>query len=256
MLNISKLSVSVDSKKILNNISLEINQGETLAIIGPNGAGKSSLLKAILSLYEVDGKIEFNNLDLSKLSFLKRAKLIAYLAQSTTMSLNFQSHEVIRLGLYPYRHLLSSQVIGKKVNDIMKLTDVLHLKDQDYFSLSGGEKQRVQLARVLLQLNLIDDNEPKLLLLDEHVSHLDIAYQHSILSLIENLTKAKNLTVIMVLHDMNLVLKYANKVAVINHGELYSVGNTEDVITEKMINDVYQMKFVLLPQYNQGLIMP
>ncbi|MCF6765053.1 ABC transporter ATP-binding protein [Thiotrichales bacterium 19S3-7] len=227
-----------------------------MAVIGANGSGKSTLLKAILSFYPVIGEIKFAGKQIKTLSSLNRARIIAYLSQDTMMSFNLLAKEVIELGIYPYRNVFSKKKKLQAIDEVMHLTEVYQLKNQEYFSLSGGEKQRVQLARVLLQLNLFDDNQAKLLLLDEHVNHLDLSHQHSMLALINRFTKMYNLTVVMVLHDLNLVMRYADQVAVIDKGELYNLGKSQDVIDEKMIKAIYNMKFLHFPELNQGLIFP
>ncbi|MCF6767925.1 ABC transporter ATP-binding protein [Thiotrichales bacterium 19S11-10] len=256
MLSISKLSVSVDSKKILNNISLDVGTHQILAVIGPNGAGKSTLLKSILSLYDYSGQVLFNDENVKAMPIPLKSQFIAYLGQSLTLSLNLLAKDVVLLGAYAYRKKISKKQLNELARYVMKLTDVIHLVNQDYFSLSAGEKQRVQLARSLLQLNFINDGRKKLLLLDEHVSHLDLKHQHQILSLIRKFSRLYQLTIVMVLHDLNLVLEYSDLALVINHGEKVDFGVTEKTVSEQMVQEVYQMRYVSVAGYKQGIFLP
>ena len=139
MLSISKLSVSVDSKKILSDISFDVNNREIIAIIGPNGAGKSTLLKSILGLYpKYQGKILLNQNQITSLKINDKAKQMAYLSQSVSLSFNFLAEEVIEFGIYSYRKKIKNHLIKQKIKDMMQLTDTGHLIKRDYFSLLGG----------------------------------------------------------------------------------------------------------------------
>lgn len=225
-----------ESNFFLQDISFNVRSGELICIIGPNGSGKSTLLKSISRvLAPKSGNILFKNKNIGEYTYRELAQKIAVVTQQSNDNLSgLIVSEYILLGRIPYRNrfqLLESKHDLKIAEDTMKSTDILSLKNRDISHLSGGEKQRAIVARALCQ-------EPELLLLDEPTSHLDIGHQVETLDLLKKLNK-NGLTIIMVLHDLNLASLYCNRLILLNKGAICSIGTPEDIIKKSIIEKVY-----------------
>ncbi len=241
MLEVRNLTSGYGLKIVLHDISLKVNNGELLGIIGPNGSGKTTFLRSITrALKPKHGEVYFENKDIWQTSLKELARKIAVVSQNPPLN-HMTVEEYILLGRIPYYHKF--QIIETKkdleiAENAMSLTDVLKLKDRFMEELSGGERQLVILTRALVQ-------EPKLLLLDEPTSHLDITHQVGILDLIKRLNKKLGLTVIMVLHDLNLASEYSNRLVLINKGKIHKAGHPEEVLNYQTIEEVYKTVVVV-----------
>lgn len=231
MLTISSLVCSAGDTTLLSVQGLELSEGAFNAVIGPNGAGKSTLLKALSGDIPYRGNILLHDLDLNQWSPLERARHIGVLPQSSQLSFPFSAFEVVALGLTPLS--LGQRAAREQVKAEMKRTDCLHLADMPYPQLSGGEKQRVQLARVLLQLS--QATKAPLLLLDEPTSAQDLGQQHALLSLTQELCQKRGYGALAILHDLNQVLHYCHHCYVLNHGALQLQGKPTDCLTPNEI---------------------
>lgn len=241
MLEIKNLSCGYDSQTILKDINLSVRDGDFLGIIGPNGSGKTTLLRAITRVLEPKaGAVVFEGKDIRQASFKELARKIAVASQEP--SGNFMSvEEFVLLGRIPYYRRLQFLETGRDKEIARKslvLTGTLELKDRPMSEISGGERQLVLIARALTQ-------EPRLLLLDEPTAHLDITHQVGILDLMRRLNREFCLTVIMVLHDLNLASEYCRKLALINKGEIYRVGSPQEVLNYRIIEEVYKTTVVI-----------
>ncbi len=211
MLDIRSISVNYGAIKVLEDVSFIAEKGECIGIIGPNGSGKSTLLKTLSKILKPSsGKVVLCDKELERYSAKELAKNMAVVPQDTNIDFDFTCLEVVLMGRNP--HMKRFELEGKKDMDIaresMVLTNTWHLRERPLTEISGGERQRVIIARALAQ-------EPSVLLLDEPVSHLDINHQIEILDLVERLKKERGLVVIVVLHDLNLaaVLRPADPAA-------------------------------------------
>ena len=236
-IQLDNVSLSMGSKKIISKISLTINPGEVLAVLGPNGAGKSSVFKVIAGEYNhYKGQVTLNNQPLTDYSANQRAKMMGVLPQSSQLAFAFSVFEVVLLGRLPH------STGRKKDREIafaaMEKADVLHLSQALYPSLSGGEKQRVQLARVLCQIWQESVEGGRYLLLDEPTSALDLSHQHHTLALARELA-AQGVGVLSILHDLNLAAQYADKVLLLGKGKVIDQGPVERVMTAAKITDLY-----------------
>ena len=235
MLEIKGLSFSYKEEKIIKNLNLYIKMNEFIAIIGPNGSGKSTLIKNLSNIIKPDkGSIYLDYKNLNDLSAQDLAKKLSVVPQDTNVDFDFTVYDLIMMGRNPYQNRWGkiSNEDREVVVEAMKLTDTFQFKDRSLMNLSGGERQRVIIARALAQ-------EPEVLLLDEPTSSLDINYQGEIFDLLSYLNNKKNITIIIVSHDLNLASQYCNKLVLLNNGEIYSIGNAEEVLTQKNIKDVY-----------------
>lgn len=235
MLEIRELSVEAGGRCLLQLDNLSLPPGEFVALLGPNGAGKSSLLKAISGEADSQGQIIFHDLALSQWPGNARARHLAVLPQASHLTFPFSAREVVEMGLMPLS--LSHQDAADVVRAAMLDADCLHLESRSFPGLSGGEKQRVHLARVLVQL--VQAERPPLLLLDEPVSAQDLGQQHNILRLACRLAEQRGITVLAVLHDLNQVLRYGQRCLVLVDGQLVADGEPETVLTPQRIEAVW-----------------
>ncbi len=219
----------------LDPISFDITRGAFAGIIGPNGSGKTTLFKGISGeLKRKSGSICLNNADLGNISIREKARNIAVVTQNTEAT-DISVEEYVLMGRLPYRDTF--QFFESK-NDLdiadhyMKLTDVYQHRNKLMSELSGGEQQLAAIARALTQ-------EPSLLLLDEPTSHLDISHQVQILNLLQKLNDDLNLTVLMIIHDLNLAGEYCDYLVMMSKGDVYIKGTPEEVLTYTNIEQVY-----------------
>ncbi|WP_428800716.1 heme ABC transporter ATP-binding protein [Vibrio kyushuensis] len=247
VISINQVSLTLGSKMILDKVSTHINAGELTILLGPNGTGKSSLLKMITGEYSSQGDIHFFEKKSEQWAPQILAKHLGVLPQSSSLSFNFSVKEVVELGGIPLQ--ASASTITDIAKQNMQLTDTEHLADRLYPSLSGGEKQRVHFARVLTQL--AQSNGQKILLLDEPTSALDLSHQHQTLSLAKRLTE-QGAAVVIVMHDLNLAAQYADRVMILNQGNIVADGTPWQVLTETIIEQVYDFSVSVMPHPKQG----
>jgi len=241
MLEIRNLTCGYGAKTVLHDISLDIKEREFVGIIGPNGSGKTTLLRAITRILKPQsGVILFGGKDIWRLSFRELARKIAVVPQDFTAG-DMSAEEFVLLGRIPYFgkiQFLESKRDFEIAEKCMTLTDTLKLKQHRMAEISGGERQLALVARALCQ-------EPKLLLLDEPISHLDITHQVGILDLIKKLNREYKLTVIMVLHDLNMASEYCNRLILLNNGRIQKSGLPEEVMQYKILEEVYKTVVVV-----------
>jgi ABC-type cobalamin/Fe3+-siderophores transport system ATPase subunit len=243
MLKIDGLSVSYGPRRVLLSVSLEVLAGEVLALIGPNGAGKSTLVRAVSGVIPVQGgKVETNGEDLLAQPAMRRARHLAVVPQVASLPPAFTVWETVLLGRTPYLNFLG-QVSGKDEaigRQALQKVDALDLIDRRVGELSGGEQQRVLLARALAQSTPI-------LLLDEPTVHLDLQFQVSLMEIIRTLTRMDNLAVLIALHDLNLAARYADRVALLVAGEIKAAGTPRQVLTPEIISTAYHLPVQVIP---------
>lgn len=260
MLQVRELDYHTKDRSILRNISFRGRAGEVIAITGPNGAGKSTLIK-ILSreLAPSQGNISWNETSLDDFNEQRMAHHRAVLSQNIQVSHDFPVKEIVTMGRYPFFKKQPSENDLAIVQDAMQKTDVTVYEDRSYQKLSGGEKQRVQLSRVIAQVNDRPETEkitqnflqPKLLLLDEPLNNLDIKHQHRCLEIARKLADEGHL-VIMVVHDINIAARYADKILLLKGGEQLAFGKPEEVLEENLLQRCYDLKVMVNthPFYN------
>ncbi len=241
MLEIKDLSCGYDSRLILRKINFQAGDKEFIGVIGPNGSGKTTLLRAITRILKpAQGAVLLAGKNIRQMGFKELARKIAVVPQDFsggTMSVE----EFVLLGRIP--HFQKYQFLETKqdlqiAQSCMARTDTLKLKDQLMSRISGGERQLALICRALTQ-------QPKLLLLDEPTTHLDITHQVVILDLLKRLNQELGLTVMMVLHDLNLASEYCHRLILINQGQIHKVGRPEEVLTYQTIEEVYRAVVVV-----------
>ena len=249
MLKVSDLTVQVRSTKILEDISLDISSGEVLAVVGPNGAGKSTLLRAIVDEQPLtSGEILFHDQKLSDWEDQARARHLAMLPQKSTLNFPFTGFEVVSLSRTP--HSTGLKADHKIVSEVLDYLDANHLADRVYTQLSGGEQQRIQLARILAQVWEPQEKD-RLLLLDEPSSSFDLAHQQILITAIQKLA-SDGVGIVVILHDLNMALACAHKIAVLCCGQLRALGCPKEVLTESLLKEVFEANTRILTDSVSG----
>lgn len=251
-IQIKHLSWAYDQRKILNDISLDIQGGYFTGIIGPNGSGKTTMAKLLSKLLKGSEKtVYINNKDISKIRVSELAQTMALVPQSSSVTYDLTAYEVVLLGRTPHlkRFQRESQKDYDLVKQVMIETDTWQYKDRLIHQLSGGERQRVIIARALAQ-------EPKILILDEPVTYLDVHHQLQVMSLIKQLSISRKMTIVIILHDLNYALKYCDQVMMLNDGKIFKYGKPHDVVTIENIRAVYDIDVSIVnhPVTNKPLV--
>lgn len=224
---------------ILEDINCVFSEGKLTAILGANGAGKSTLFGCINGEVKYQsGVVKWKGSDIKTIPGLTLSKQKATLRQHYQVSLPFTAGEIIEMGRYNYFKTVPTERCREVIGLICELVGVSHLTDRNYLLLSGGEQQRVQLARVLAQIWDSPSHE-RVLLLDEPVSALDIQYQHQLMQMMCQLTEVYGFTVIAIVHDLNLTLQYAEEVIMLKSGTIRAQGATPEVLTVENIKNVF-----------------
>ncbi len=236
-IEVKNLKFSYRESLVLKGLSFNIKKGEFVSIIGPNGSGKSTLLKTLNNLYKPNsGDILIEGKNVEDYSKRDLAKIVGFVPQDTTIDYEFTVEDIIMMGRHPYkgRFQKEDKIDYKIVNDVMEMTNTLKFKDSLITEISGGERQRVIIAKALAQ-------NPSIILLDEPTSHLDINHQIELLNLLRTLNKEKGTTIVLVIHDINLAARFSDDIILLNEGEIIGIGNPEDVITAKNIEKAYNL---------------
>lgn len=237
MLEAQNISYAHRKFSILENIDVTVNNGELLVIVGPNGAGKSTLLSMLANeLSNKEDLIFFKKKTFHDWDHKELAHSKAKFSQNNSHDIPLTVNDVAMMGRYPYFNSVPHKQDQEAVLKALEETDMAAMRQRDYNSLSGGEKQRVHLARVLAQLD--NDVAQKLVFLDEPLNNLDVLHQHRILQTIKNFTKKGN-TAIMVLHDLNLAAQFADKVMLLKKGKIVAHDVPGAVFTKEIISRVY-----------------
>lgn len=257
MLTIDSISAGYNGRKVLHEVSLTIPRGKVVALIGPNGSGKTTLMRTISGILPPEsGKVYFNDLDLAKMSVQERSRHIAVVPQFRTLPPAFTVYEVVALGRTPYLNWLgiTSGDDHMIVNQSMAQTGLAELADRNIAELSGGEQQRVLLARALAQ-------QTPVLLMDEPTAHLDMQYQVNFLERVHRLAHpaedeiaqgVEPRAVLVAIHDLNLLTRYADQVALLVNGKLEALGTPTDVLKPDILSKAYNLPLTTLQDPKTG----
>lgn len=238
MLEAEKLVFSASGRNIIEDLSLQVPAGDVLAIIGPNGAGKSTLLKMLTGqLTPSDGAVRLQGEAVHSLAPSAMAKVLAYVPQGPQAPPDILVRELVSYGRHPHRawYMGSRAEDAEAVERALERTGLLDLAKRPVGLLSGGERQRAWLALALAQ-------QPQVLLLDEPTTFLDVCHQFELLDLLRRLNEEDNLTVVLVLHEINHALRYAKRVAVVKDGRLAALGSPWDVVTPELLRQVFRVQ--------------
>jgi iron complex transport system ATP-binding protein len=241
LLTVDGIECRYGSVKVLEDVSLSVKGGDFVGILGPNGSGKTTLLKSISRILKPHkGTILLNKADIYSLKSIDVAKQLAVVPQDTSIGFNFPVLDIVLMGRNPHMKRLQMEserdmAVARKV---MNLTNIWHLAERPINELSGGEKQRVIIARALAQ-------EPKILLLDEPLTHLDIVNQLEIMDLVKDLCIKEKLIILAVFHDFNLAARYCGSAIMLKKGKIFSVGNLADVLNSENIKSVFNVDAIV-----------
>ncbi|AKZ53429.1 iron-dicitrate transporter subunit, ATP-binding component of ABC superfamily [Streptomyces ambofaciens ATCC 23877] len=238
-LKLDELSVVTDGRSLVRGLSLAVPDGQVVGLVGPNGSGKSTALRCVYrALRPSSGTVWVGGQDLTRLPMRHSARTIAAMTQDGGVDFDFTVEEVVALGRAP--HLRGNQALSGGERELceraMEQLDIGHLAHRGVMTLSGGERQRVLLARALVQ-------EPEILVLDEPTNHLDVRHQVDLLSLL----RASGLTVLVVLHDLNLAAAACDRLGVLSRGRLVASGTPAEVLTRELVGDVFGVSASVVP---------
>ena len=228
------LDLAIDNETIVEKITLEVKNKEFVGLIGPNGSGKSTILRALYrSLKPQSGRIFFDGEDLETISLQQTAQRLGVMKQNSTLNFDFKVLDLVLMGRTPYKKPfeLDSQADYKLAQSALAAVGLNGYEERLYNQLSGGEQQRVMIARVLT-------GQPQTLLLDEMTNHLDLYYQFHLLELIKNM----QVEVLAVMHDLNLAAKFCQKLYLLKDGKIIAFGNTKDVLCSPIIEETFKIK--------------
>lgn len=240
------LKLSIGSNNILKGININVKDKEFIGIIGPNGSGKSTLLKCIYrNLKPSSGVVMIDNKDICSMPMKESAKKLAVLSQHNHYDFDFKVSEIVLMGRSPHKKMMErdSQRDFEIVNDALQKVGMLEFKDRNFNTLSGGEMQRIILARALAQ-------QTDCLVLDEPTNHLDIKYQLQLMNIVKNL----GVEVIAAIHDLNIALMYCDKIYVLKDGNIVAYGTPDEVLTKDLIKKVYEVDAILNKDKNGRLL--
>lgn len=230
-ISVNNVSISINQTDILHQVNLAVGKRELVGILGPNGSGKSTLLKSVYRFLKPKaGFITMGDKDIYQLSSRQTAKQLAVVRQDAPVEFDFSVTEIVAMGRSPHKSLLERDNAKDQeiIKEALNRVGMLDFAQRSYETLSGGEKQRVLIARALAQ-------QAKVLVLDEPTNHLDIHYQLQIMDIV----KALNITVVAALHDLNIAASYCDKLFIVNFGEVVAQGTPEEVLTTSLIYDVF-----------------
>lgn len=252
MLEIRNISVAYHRQVALKDLSLVAKPGEILAIIGPNGAGKTTLINAASGVLPLSkGSIHVNNQDILSLSSKNRAQTIAVVPQARSLPAAFTVFQTVLLGRTPYLGWMGkpSQEDTSKVQAALERVNLDSIAHRSIGAISGGEQQRVLLARALAQATPI-------LMLDEPTAHLDIRYQSGFLDVVQELATEQRLTILMALHDLNLAAIYAHRILLLVEGRMIAINTPNKVLTSETLSAAYGVPVEVIPHpaYEHPLI--
>ncbi|MEW6102341.1 MAG: ABC transporter ATP-binding protein [bacterium] len=224
----------------LSDISFNVERGEIFGIIGPNGSGKTTLLRAISKVIPLKkGRVVFEEKDIRKMGFKEFAKMTGVVSQIEEIAFDMRVEDLVMLGRIPHqRFLFTTKKDTEVIEKSMEITGIMDKRKKYISKLSGGERQLVFISRALASC-------PRILLLDEPTTHLDITHQIEVLNLVRKLNKEMFLTVIIVLHDLNLASEYCDRLILLSGGKIYNIGSPEEVLTYQAIEDVYKTRVIV-----------
>lgn len=260
LLKAENLSFDYGADKFtLKDVSLDVFEKDFISVIGRNGSGKSTLVKLLSGIHKHPaGKIVFKGKDISEYERKDLSRSLCYLPQSGIMLTDkINVTDFLLLGRYSYKNFSEFRYSDADiaiVEESLKTAGIYDFKDREMSELSGGERQKVLITLALVQLNLSDNLEEKLLIVDEPLTYLDVNYQHEIFSILQRLNAERGLTVVVVMHDLNLALKYTNKTILLNEGRMVFSGKTGDIITVENLREHFLIESAVIKNNNETII--
>jgi iron complex transport system ATP-binding protein len=244
MIEAQNICVKIGQKNILEVTNIKIKSGKINVILGANGAGKSTLLKCLTGINSCAGEILLDGKNLNDYSLVELSKKRAVFSQSQSINFPFSAIEIVSLGRSPYLSNRNLKQDQKTIEEVLREVDGWHLKDRDFSTLSGGEQQRIHLARVLVQ---IWNQKNACLFLDEPTSALDLKHQHQILQIVKKLAAKNNLTICIIMHDISLAAFYADEVILMKDGKILFNGEKKKKLNVQNLSEIFDVPENYLP---------
>ncbi|HEY7773240.1 MAG TPA: heme ABC transporter ATP-binding protein [Marinagarivorans sp.] len=235
MLMLDAVRYEKNGAAIIDDIAFSVKPGEILGIIGPNGAGKTSVVRALLGDVKASGSIQFAGRSIAEFSAVELARHIAVLPQFSALNFPYSVAEVVLLGRTP--HSSGRRIDTDIAHAAMAALDISYLSGRRYTDLSGGEKQRTQLARVMAQVWRSADGDPRLLILDEPTSSLDLGHKQQLMQIVRQFAGDK-VAVLLIEHDLNVVANYADTLLALQCGRVMAYGSVQEHLTAAMVSDL------------------
>ena len=249
-LQIKNLSFSYGSTQILKDINMELGSSDVLGIVGPNGAGKSTLLRCIdRILVPQNGTLLLDGQEMKQMSSMEIAKKIGYVPQSISNTFPATVFDTVLMGRRPHLGWRSSEEDIDTVLEVLTMLKIKYLAMRDFNEISGGQQQKVLIARALAQ-------DAEILLLDEPTSNLDIRHQLEVMEILTKLVKKKGLSVMMAIHDLNLASRYSDRIIMLNGGGIRDTGDPVSVLTAENIQSVYGVEVIVKHEADKPYIIP
>ena len=250
MLRIEGIDFRYKNINVLKDVGIDLGKGEILSIVGPNGAGKTTLLKCVLGIVKPDkGTILIDGKDASRMNRLKRAKCISYAPQASPAKFPISVFDTVLMGRRPYIAWKPSENDLEIVADVLKSMDLDDVALRDFDQLSGGQKQKVLLARTFAQ-------DTDYLLLDEPTSSLDLRHQMEVMEMISSMVKRKGAAAMLAMHDLNLASRFSDTIVMLNAGKIFCAGKPLQVMTVKNIESVYGVEATINQNNGHPYILP
>lgn len=242
MLQLENITVKVGTKKLLDQVSAVFHPGKMNLIIGPNGSGKSTLIKSVSKQLAFDeGKVWYDKKEITTLAYHELARFRVVLSQHTEVAFPLKVWEVVMMGRYPHFSTQPGPSDKQAVEEAMNYFDVASMADRDYTTLSGGEKQRVNFARVLAQIWFSSPGQMRYLLLDEPLTFLDVNFQYQFMHKLQQLEQKNDLVIVGVVHDLNLAARFGDSVLLLNEGRVLASGTPSQVLTKENIRRAFHI---------------
>jgi iron complex transport system ATP-binding protein len=248
-ITIKGLTFGYNGSRILDGLDLVIGDSQILGLVGPNGSGKSTLIKCIDRILKPKGSILLNGTEIESIGRTEIAKRLGYVPQSSSTPLATTVFDAVLMGRRPHISWRVSDFDLDKVSEIIELLNLEGLAMRDFSQLSGGQKQKVLIARALAQ-------EPEVLLLDEPTSSLDMRHQLEVMEMIASLVREKKISAVMAIHDLNLAATFADKLAILKGGKIFAAGDPADLLNSENIREVYGVEAVVKNDLDRPYIVP
>ncbi|MGB4653732.1 ABC transporter ATP-binding protein [Methanothrix sp.] len=246
---VKNLVFGYNSRRILDGINIDVKDSEVMSLVGPNGSGKTTLLKCMVRILKPQGSILMDGRDIERMSRQEVARQVGYVPQSSSTPLATTVFDTVLMGRRPH---IGWRVQDKDLDIVAEVLERLHLEElamRDFSQLSGGQKQKVLIARALAQ-------EPSVLLLDEPTSNLDMLHQLEVMETISSLVKEKGISAIMAIHDLNLASRFSDKLVMLKDGKVYAAGAPKALLNEINITQVYGIEAMIMNAMDRPYVVP